>query len=118
MSSRNVPVKSQYASAVATQPVVHTDSASYTPLAQYFTFTGRLNPVRDGKSGKEVEGGTNDVINKLESVSYKLKLNQDLQNGDAHRDEHSKDVNVEGSMIHNELFFFKNGKKTSSIASW
>ncbi|XP_063720444.1 uncharacterized protein LOC134846929 isoform X3 [Symsagittifera roscoffensis] len=95
MSSRNVPVKSQYASAVATQPVVHTDSASYTPLAQYFTFTGRLNPVRDGKSGKEVEGGTNDVINKLESVSYKLKLNQDLQNGDAHRDEHSKDVNVE-----------------------
>ena len=81
-------------------PVVHTDSASYTPLAQYFTFTGRLNPVRESRvvtTKEATELANNDMMNKFESVAYKLKLHQESEsNNDANKEEHSKDNGFEG----------------------
>ena len=47
---------------------------SFTPLAQYFTFTGRLNPVPEVKTGNLENQNRSKAIEKFETNSYKLKL--------------------------------------------
>ena len=62
-------------------PDVQSGETSFTPLAQYFTFTGRLNPVPEVKPNLEHQN-RNKVIEKFETNSYKLKLRSQEARGE------------------------------------